>query len=179
MTASIAESQVQYSCGISRTVLLLYLLTYKEGFWEKWFYTNCWPRLKIKSMQNIPGVLQQMPLAKKFNLRLPWWRSGWESACQCRRHGFEPWSGRIPHATEQLGPWDTITESVRLEPVLRDRRGLHTVMKGGPCTAMKSGPHLPQLEKALAQKRRPNTAKNKLKKKKSLKEKKKNKFNLI
>ena len=31
----------------------------------------------------------------------------------------------------------------------------------GPCTAMKSGPRLPQLEKALAQKRRPNTAKNK------------------
>ena len=31
----------------------------------------------------------------------------------------------------------------------------------GPCTAMKSGPHVPQLEKALAQKRRPNTAKNK------------------
>ena len=32
----------------------------------------------------------------------------------------------------------------------------------GPCTAMKSGPRLLQLEKALAQKRRPNTAKNKL-----------------
>ena len=31
----------------------------------------------------------------------------------------------------------------------------------GPRTAMKSGPHLPQLEKALAQKRRPNRAKNK------------------
>ena len=29
----------------------------------------------------------------------------------------------------------------------------------GPCTVMKSGPRLPQLEKALAQKRRPNTAK--------------------
>ena len=29
----------------------------------------------------------------------------------------------------------------------------------GPRTAMKTGPHLPQLEKALAQKRRPNTAK--------------------
>ena len=29
----------------------------------------------------------------------------------------------------------------------------------GPRTTMKSGPHLPQLEKALAQKRRPNTAK--------------------
>ena len=31
----------------------------------------------------------------------------------------------------------------------------------GPRTAMKSGPHLPQLEKALAQKGRPNTAINK------------------
>ncbi|XP_059773388.1 uncharacterized protein LOC132362587 isoform X8 [Balaenoptera ricei] len=31
----------------------------------------------------------------------------------------------------------------------------------GPRTAMKGGPHLPQLEKALAQKRRPNTAINK------------------
>ena len=30
----------------------------------------------------------------------------------------------------------------------------------GPRTAMKSGPRSPQLEKALAQKRRPNTAKN-------------------
>ena len=30
----------------------------------------------------------------------------------------------------------------------------------GPCTVMKSGTRLPQLEKALAQKRRPNTAKN-------------------
>ena len=31
-------------------------------------------------------------------------------------------------------------------------------MVGGPRTAMKSGPRLPQLEKALAQRRRPNTA---------------------
>ena len=31
----------------------------------------------------------------------------------------------------------------------------------GPHTVMKSGPHSPQLEKALAQKRRPNTVKNK------------------
>ena len=35
------------------------------------------------------------------------------------------------------------------------------VIVRGPRTAMKSGPRLPQLEKALAQKRRPNTAKNK------------------
>ena len=36
----------------------------------------------------------------------------------------------------------------------------------GPHTAMKSGPRLLQLEKALAQKQRPNTAKNKERNKK-------------
>ena len=36
-----------------------------------------------------------------------------------------------------------------------------TAMVRGPRTAMKSGPHLPQLEKALAQKRRLNTVINK------------------
>ena len=54
---------------------------------------------------------------------LPWWRSGWESACQYRGHGFEPWSGKIPHAAEQLGPWATTTEPACLEPVLCNKRG--------------------------------------------------------
>ena len=66
---------------------------------------------------------------------LPWGRGGWESACQCRGRGFEPWSGRIPHAAEQLGLCTTILSlgsrpykpqllgPVRLEPVLRSRRG--------------------------------------------------------
>ena len=35
-------------------------------------------------------------------------------------------------------------------------------MVRGLRSAMRSGPHLPQLEKALAQRRRPSTAKNKL-----------------
>ena len=42
---------------------------------------------------------------------------------QCRGHGFEPWSGKIPHAAEQLGPWATTTEPAHLEPVLRNKRG--------------------------------------------------------
>ena len=45
----------------------------------------------------------------------------------------------------------------------------------GPRTAMKSGPCLPQLEKALAEKRRPNTAINKIKKKKFFLKKKEKK----
>ena len=35
---------------------------------------------------------------------LPWRLSGKESACQCRRHGFDPWSRKIPHAAVQLKP---------------------------------------------------------------------------
>ena len=62
-------------------------------------------------------------LIKIRRMGLPWWYSGWESACQCRGHGFEPWSGKIPHAAEQLGPWAKTTEPARLEPVLRNRRG--------------------------------------------------------
>ena len=31
-----------------------------------------------------------------FILGLSWWFSGKESACQCRRHEFDPWVGKIP-----------------------------------------------------------------------------------
>ena len=54
---------------------------------------------------------------------LPWRHSGSESACQCRGHGFEPWSGKISHAAEQLSPCAATTEPARLEPVLRNKRG--------------------------------------------------------
>ena len=32
---------------------------------------------------------------------LPWWLSGEEPTCQCRRHEFYPWSGMIPGAADQ------------------------------------------------------------------------------
>ena len=41
---------------------------------------------------------------------LPWWRTGVESACQCRGHRLEPWSGKIPHAEEQLSLCATTTK---------------------------------------------------------------------
>ena len=43
-------------------------------------------------------------------LGLPWWLSGKESASQCRRHGFDPWSGKIPRAAEQRSPQATTAE---------------------------------------------------------------------
>ena len=60
---------------------------------------------------------------KRYLGGLPWWRSGWESAFQCRGRGFELRSWKIPHAAEPLGPWATTTEPARLEPVLHNKRG--------------------------------------------------------
>ena len=37
-------------------------------------------------------------------LGLPWWLSGKESFCQCRRHRFNPWSRKIPHAMGATKP---------------------------------------------------------------------------
>ena len=66
----------------------------------------------------IPGQTQQPPwpapardhkqwLFKTEIQGLPWWLSGKEPACQCRRQEFDPWSGKIPRATEQLSPCST------------------------------------------------------------------------
>ena len=84
---------------------------------------------------------------KSSALGLPRWRSGWESACQCRGRGFEPWSGRIPHAAEQLSPWATTTEPARLEPVLRNKRGrdserpAHRDEEWPPLATTRESPH--------------------------------------
>ena len=84
---------------------------------------------------------------KKLKIGLPWWRSGWKSACRCRGHGFEPWSGKIPHAAEQLGPWATATEPARLEPVLHNKRGrdserpAHRDEEWPPLATTRESPH--------------------------------------
>ena len=33
--------------------------------------------------------------------------------CQRRRHSFDPWSGKIPRAAEQLSPYAAATEAPR------------------------------------------------------------------
>ena len=49
---------------------------------------------------------------KKESSGLPSWISGKESAYQCRRHGFDPWSGKIPHVEGQVCPCTSTTEPV-------------------------------------------------------------------
>ena len=112
---------------------------------ERKLYTNLTFKYQYKNISK-KNVILHLKVAQRyssvsrvFNIRksshvvhhikistkegLPWWRNGWESACQCRAHGFEPWPGKIPHAAEQLGPCATTTEPALLEPVLRNKRG--------------------------------------------------------
>ena len=56
-----------------------------------------------------PGVLQSIRL-QESDTGLPWWPSGKEPTCQCRRHGFDPWSGTVPHAAEQLSQCTIATQ---------------------------------------------------------------------
>ena len=109
----------------------------------------------------------QLQAVKKLLEGLPWWRSGWESACRCRGHGFKPWSGTWSgrsHMPRSNWAREPQLLSLRVWSLCSATRKAAIVR--GPRTAMKSGPRLPQLEKVLAQKRRPNRAKKKKKKKK-------------
>ena len=50
-----------------------------------------------KSLSLLLSVLpQEIYLLSLFPSILPWWPSDRESACQCRRHRFNPWSEKIP-----------------------------------------------------------------------------------
>ena len=109
---------------------------------------------------------------------LSWWLSGKESDCQCRRHGFDPWSRKIPHASEQLSSCLTTSEPVLGSPgtattEARSPQSLcsttrKATARGSPCTAMSSSRFL-RLEKALMQQQRPRTVKNKYRNKTNLK----------
>ena len=74
---------------------------------------------------------------------LPWWLNGKESTCQCRRHGFDPWSRKLPHAVEQLSPYAPTTVarapsspcSATREATAR--RSLHTATREKPVTREK------------------------------------------
>ena len=79
-----------------------------------WF-SNCGPRTSItrKFLRNIdfqtPPHYSWIWVSANLS-RPPWWLSGKEFTCQCRRWGFHPWSGKIPHATEQLSLCIATTE---------------------------------------------------------------------
>ena len=110
-------------------------------------------------------TIYRMNLPFKVNLKgLPWWRSGQESTCQCRGHGFDPWSGKIAHAAgnkaralqllslRSRAREPQLLKPVCLEPMLRNKRSHRNekpahrkeeqpplaAARESPCAAMKT-----------------------------------------
>ena len=52
-------------------------------------------RKERKPKNNIVKKLSQL-MNSKNRMRLPWWLSGKESTCQCKRYGFNPWVRKTP-----------------------------------------------------------------------------------
>ena len=114
---------------------------------------------------------------KRFS-RLPWWLSGEEFTCQCRRHEFDLWSGKIPHAREHLNPCTTTLDpeleslgATATKPMRCSYWSLHTAepalhKKSSHCSekpAHRSEEWLPLslTREESMQQRRPTTVKNK------------------
>ena len=112
-----------------------------------------WARLKTRE-KNLNLIR-----LKVIGLGLPWWLAGKESSCQCRRHGFNSWSMKIPHATEPLSlcsstirpALETGSHNYRsprtTEPVLCYKRSRHNEKPAHHNWTV--SPCLSQLEKSL------------------------------
>ena len=93
-------------------------------FWLHYFQaTSSWVNsfifsekslLKLKVKNGM--LISESGYQTRWDEGLPWWLSGKESICQCRRHGSAPWSGKTPHATEELSLCTTSTEPVLWGP---------------------------------------------------------------
>ena len=67
---------------------------------DKFFESYKLPKLSEEEPYNLDSFISIKAMELKG---LPWWLSGKEPTCQCGRLGFDPWSGKIPHAaTKQL-----------------------------------------------------------------------------
>ena len=89
---------------------------------------------------------------KGYRTEVPRWSSGWETTCQCRGHGFNPWSGRIQQAMRQPS---LCTVTTSLHAVTTDARAPKAVLRN------KRRPHSLQLEKACTPQWRLGLAKSK------------------
>ena len=75
------------------------------------------PRTVMKSGPRLPQLEKALAQKRRPNIAINQttnqsiFKKKKKSACQRRGHGFEPWSGKIPHAVEQLSTCATATES--------------------------------------------------------------------
>ena len=106
-----AESYGRYVCSFLRNRQAVFqsgclILHFCQQCERAYSCSTSWPTLNIKvSLFTFSHSLDVK--------RLPWWLSGKQSACQCRRHEFDPWVRKIPWGLQSVG-------------LLRVRNGLAT-----------------------------------------------------
>ena len=98
-----------------------------------------------------------MCLKKKKHGGLSWWLSHKESAWQCRKNRFNPWSRKIPHAMDQVSLCNYWAHAPQLlKPAcLRacaPQQDKPAQWEGGWIPQLESSPNSPQLEKSLCNK---------------------------
>ena len=102
-------------------------LLWALGTWQSKKVTKYLPSWSLNSSGEWQKINQQTLMSggdKCYDEGLPRWLSGKESSCQYRRYMFDPWSGKILHAAEQLSPCAATIEPVlwSLGPILLSPR---------------------------------------------------------
>ena len=105
----------QYECSVilmeynAWIGVIIQCLHHQQDFGRECCATQKWPnftysipfRLRVspsRSSDVSAALLRHKAsmMGDWFVLGLPWWFSGKESTCQCRRGRFDPWVGKIP-----------------------------------------------------------------------------------
>ena len=121
--ADILYGSVQFSYSVVSNSLRLHALQHARppcpsptpGVYSRSCPLSRWWHPTISSscpLLLLPSIFLSLFIYYKAILGLPLCLGGKESARQCRRHGFQPWFGKITHAVEQLSPRVTTIEPV-------------------------------------------------------------------
>ena len=111
----------------------------------------------LESESRLANTSTNFFLIKKFGGWIPQWFSGKESACHCRKHRFDPWSRKIPHAVEQLH----VPQLLSLCPRACAPRQEQPPQWEAHARQLESSPHSSQLEKSLSSNEDPAHSKTK------------------
>ena len=95
---------------VASLLYILFIYYTKTTFFTKKYllYANKFTVQQTVFQSSTVTTVQNM----KLPLGLPWYLSSKESTCRCKRHGFNPWPGKIPRAAVQRSPYATTIKPV-------------------------------------------------------------------
>ena len=74
------------SCKVSVLVIYFCVTHHPRNWWHETV-----PVILLLVVVVVVVVFQSISITG-----FPWWHGGKESACQCRKYGFDPWAEKIP-----------------------------------------------------------------------------------